>query len=430
MEYVEGGSLGDLIAGKNLTINDVLDIMIQICEGVREAHLQNIFHRDLKPSNILITRKWLVKIADFGLAKLREGTALTVEGTRMGTIQYMSPEQIRGNDFDERSDIFSLGVIFYELMTRQLPFPGKTFEGISFAILSQQPEPLKKFIPDVSDGLQSIVEQALAKAIEKRYQNIDSLLIGLEREKEDPLRTKTIPPPITKNKWRESISRLWRKTIPYRKYFVIAGIILTIIGFIADILGILGSFKPTVISISTVPKDVKVVLNGKFIGKTPIPDTSIQAGKVSLKFSKAGYVSIDTTIAVEKGINWMLMFTLKKATVPPSDFDSLKISSEPPRSANLIEQISKKKLDKTQPNSPQIIVEPPMFGKLNVLVKPFGSIYINRERRKQGTDVLYTESLPAGIYRLLVLHPEYGRWEEEINIKPNASLNLASTVVG
>jgi len=125
MEYVDGESLKEVLAREELQIPETLDLAIQICEGLSEAHRAGIVHRDLKPANILLDKKGRVKIADFGLARLAGATQLTSEGTVMGTPAYMSPEQVRGEPLEARSDIFSLGVVLYELLTRRLPFPGQ-----------------------------------------------------------------------------------------------------------------------------------------------------------------------------------------------------------------------------------------------------------------------------------------------------------------
>jgi serine/threonine protein kinase len=109
MEYVEGETLGDLIARKELSVDEILDIVIQICEGLSKAHEKLVLHRDIKPANILIDRDGRVRIVDFGLAKLRDGSKITIEGAMIGTVPYMSPEQAEGKELDQMSDIFSLG---------------------------------------------------------------------------------------------------------------------------------------------------------------------------------------------------------------------------------------------------------------------------------------------------------------------------------
>ena len=183
MEYVGGESLSRLLARREPAIHEVIDIALQIGEGLRSAHSQGIWHRDIKPDNILLDSEGRVKIVDFGLAKLRKVNRLTLQGTVMGTPPYMSPEQVLGEDVDQRADIFSLGVVLYEMIARQKPFKGETWEAISYAILHREPEPLARYRNNVSANLQRLIDKALDKNRASRYQNIESLLVDLKREK-------------------------------------------------------------------------------------------------------------------------------------------------------------------------------------------------------------------------------------------------------
>jgi serine/threonine-protein kinase len=125
MEYCEGRTLKQIIGKETLSIKKVLDIGIQICEGLTTAHKKEIVHRDIKSDNIMITKEGQVKIMDFGLAKLKGATKLTKTRSTLGTIAYMSPEQAQGEEVDQRSDIFSFGVVLYDLLTGHLPFEGE-----------------------------------------------------------------------------------------------------------------------------------------------------------------------------------------------------------------------------------------------------------------------------------------------------------------
>jgi serine/threonine protein kinase/Flp pilus assembly protein TadD len=183
MEYVEGKSLKELLKSKPLSLKEVLDIAIQIGEGLNAAHKKEIVHRDIKSDNLMLTNDGLVKIMDFGLAKLKGVNKLTKTGSTLGTMQYMSPEQAKGEEVDQRSDIFSFGVVLYELLTKQLPFEGEHPAAIIYSIINEQPQPLARYNNQVSSELERIVFKALAKDKEERYQHIDDLLADLKHEK-------------------------------------------------------------------------------------------------------------------------------------------------------------------------------------------------------------------------------------------------------
>jgi serine/threonine protein kinase/Flp pilus assembly protein TadD len=196
MEYVEGRTLKQIIEKEMLSIKKVLDIGIQICEGIAMAHEKGVIHRDIKSDNIMVTPRVQVKIMDFGLAKLKGATKLTSTGSTLGTAAYMSPEQAQGEEVDQRTDIFSFGVVLYELLTRQLPFQGDHEAAVLYSIINEQPQPVARFNNKVSQDLERIVSKALAKDKEERYQHIDDVLADLRREKKslEYVKTTQIPP--------------------------------------------------------------------------------------------------------------------------------------------------------------------------------------------------------------------------------------------
>ena len=181
MEYVEGKSVKELIKGKPLSIKEILNISIQIAEGLNTAHKKGIVHRDIKSDNIMLTNEGLVKIMDFGLAKLKGATKLTTMGLTLGTLAYMSPEQVQGIELDQRSDMFSFGVVLYEMITGQLPFKGEHEAAVIYSILNEAPEPLERYKADLPQGLQGVVNKALEKNREMRYQQIDELQVDFKK---------------------------------------------------------------------------------------------------------------------------------------------------------------------------------------------------------------------------------------------------------
>jgi serine/threonine protein kinase/tetratricopeptide (TPR) repeat protein len=183
MEYLEGGSLKAHMGKRDLSIKEILDLAIQIGEGLSAAHERGVVHRDIKPDNIMLTAKGLPKIMDFGLAKLKGATKVTKTGTTLGTLQYMSPEQAGGREVDQRSDIFSFGVILYEMVAGRLPFCGEYEAAIINSILNETPEPVARYKADIPDGVQRIVDRALEKDVGERYQHADDLVAELKHEK-------------------------------------------------------------------------------------------------------------------------------------------------------------------------------------------------------------------------------------------------------
>jgi tetratricopeptide (TPR) repeat protein len=180
MEYLAGADLGALLEkGEQIPLMQKLNYAIQICRGLSFSHSHGIIHRDIKPGNIRITGTGKVKIMDFGIAK-PESSNLTRTGALIGTPFYMSPEQIQGKKVDKRSDIFSFGVLFYELLTSQKPFPGAEPTSVMYKIVHEEPEQIDDSLIDYRNGLRDIVLKTLAKDPDKRYQDLAEVADQLE----------------------------------------------------------------------------------------------------------------------------------------------------------------------------------------------------------------------------------------------------------
>ncbi len=198
LEYIDGRSLGEMISQRidhpgddsahrvpaTFSLSQILDQVIQIAEGLSAAHANEIVHRDIKPGNVMVTAAGRVKLMDFGLVKMRDVSLLTKEGTTLGTVPYMSPEQARGEDVDHRTDIWSLGVLFYEMIVGHRPFRSDYEQALIYLIINEDPEPMQKHAPDVSPDLVRIVNRMLEKNKEDRYGSAAELLSDLKKYRE------------------------------------------------------------------------------------------------------------------------------------------------------------------------------------------------------------------------------------------------------
>ncbi len=184
MAYYEGDSLKHRVEQGPMPVDKALDIGIQIAEGLARAHERGIVHRDIKPANIMITDRDMVKIVDFGLAKLAGKTKITKEGTTLGTIDHMSPEQTRGDEVDHRSDIWSLGVVLYEMLTGRAPFRGEYDQAVIYSILNEEPMPVTAVRADAPAEVDQIISRALAKNPDERFRQVSAFLDELQSLKD------------------------------------------------------------------------------------------------------------------------------------------------------------------------------------------------------------------------------------------------------
>ncbi|MCK4409720.1 MAG: serine/threonine protein kinase, partial [Candidatus Eisenbacteria sp.] len=179
MACIEGTTLKDRITAGALDLSEALDIAAQVADGLGAAHEKGIVHRDIKPENLVVTPEGRVKIMDFGLAKLAEATRLTKPGSTVGTIAYMSPEQARGQEADHRADIWSLGIVLYEMATGQRPFQGTDTQAVVYSILNDRPPPLPGLLSDAPAELEELLNCCLAKEADDRFQTAGELAVAL-----------------------------------------------------------------------------------------------------------------------------------------------------------------------------------------------------------------------------------------------------------
>ncbi len=188
MEFVEGKTIRETIQQGPMKIDTAVGYAIQIAEALEEAHGKGIVHRDIKADNIMINSGNQIKVMDFGLAKLKGSLKLTRTSSTVGTLAYMAPEQIQGGEVDPRSDIFALGVLFYEMLSGHLPFRGEHEAAMMYSIINEDPQPIQKYRDDISSELDHILNRALEKNPEERYQTVKEMAIDLRRAKKDSTR--------------------------------------------------------------------------------------------------------------------------------------------------------------------------------------------------------------------------------------------------
>jgi len=210
MEYIDGETVKEKIKERPLPIAEVVNIAIAVAEGLSKAHEKGIVHRDIKSDNVMISKDGVVKIMDFGLAEIAGRSRVTKEGMTVGTTAYMSPEQALGEKLDQRTDIWSLGVVMYEMVTGRLPFPGDYEQAILYRVLNEEPEPITSLRSNVPMELERIVKKAMQKNRDERYQRVEDTVVDVQSLKKESesriLETRPAKAPTRKKKLRYILS--------------------------------------------------------------------------------------------------------------------------------------------------------------------------------------------------------------------------------
>ncbi|MFH0730444.1 MAG: serine/threonine-protein kinase [Pseudomonadota bacterium] len=309
MEFLDGRPLDEILREKALPLKELMNIGIQVAQSLDYAHGQGIVHRDIKPSNIMLTSEGSVKLTDFGIARIEDPAAaqLTQAGEILGTPSYMSPEQVRGQTVDRRSDIYSLGVILYEISTGRRPFTGKSIASIFNAITSETPQDPMAVEPFVARGgskaLSELIVKCLSKAPEDRFQSGKILAQALSTcliEAEPAGKAENTLPP------KKSGKTAW--------YAVLAGCILAaIIGFYwfqsirkvpAPLPTPIIEPKPvtpaqlSALNVSSNPASAQVFIDGSFRGNTPLK-LDLPIGKYEVRVSLADYYEYEAQVQLK-----------------------------------------------------------------------------------------------------------------------------------
>lgn len=281
MEFVEGRPLSDLIREGRLSYEKILDLALQIAEALAYAHKKGIIHRDIKPSNILVSAEGKVKLTDFGIARIEDPSVThhTQAGEILGTPAYMSPEQVMGRTPDGRSDIFSFGVVLYEMTTGQRPFSGNNLAAIFQSIIQHRPAEPNKLNPEVPEDLSSLIMKCLEKDPGDRFQDAEELVEALKG-----LRASTVAP-VTTSKF----------GVP--RFLIPLLIILILLGGGVFFLWQKNHSPPpatpvveatSVLDVKSVPIGAQVFVDGEFKGRAPI-SLKLPAGKHEVRLTLADY---------------------------------------------------------------------------------------------------------------------------------------------
>ena len=347
MEYVSGEDLkssltrmGPLSAGKTVFLAK------QICEGLAEAHKLGVVHRDLKPQNIMIDRGGNIRIMDFGIARSVQAKGVTATGMIIGTPEYMAPEQVEGKDVDQRSDIYSLGVILFELLTGTVPFEGDTPITVAIKHLREDaPEP-KTINANIPDDMNKVVLKCLEKDRTKRYKSVEELLSELDKiEKGVPITDRIVPDkkptPVGETPFFGDYTRekpkIKKYLIPVFVLIAVGILVIALIKFVPLQKSSESPLPPSAppaqegkLVVNSVPPGAEVYIDGTRLGITPL-NSSLSPGKHSLRIEKSGYREKEEEIEIASAQTAEKKYTLDRlqAKIQPARKFNMKISTIP-----------------------------------------------------------------------------------------------------
>ncbi len=335
MEYVEGGTLEDLILEGPIDWQEALPLTKQMLEALGHAHGAEVIHRDVKPQNVMLSVEQRVKVTDFGLAKVHRGDSrATVTQGVHGTLNYMSPEQVKGSaDLDHRSDLYSLGMTVYEMLAGELPFDEDSdeFAQMRRIVEEELPRP-DELNPEVPDGISTLVMRALEKNPDDRFQSAEEMREAFEafgeNHREPPARGASTPEPPSSD-LRTTSPQEETSSDDGTRWAIVAGLAVVAFLLVGIILWLIAgedgpSPSRTQLSVSSEPSGARVILDGDPIGTTPLSDTTIKGDLARIRVQRAGYVPTDTLAQLEDRQAVDLTLPLSRIST------SLSIKTDPP----------------------------------------------------------------------------------------------------
>ncbi|MFT5142242.1 MAG: serine/threonine protein kinase [Rhodothermales bacterium] len=403
MEYVEGGDLSDVLTGQPLPLERTLDIVKQLLKAIRRAHEAGVIHRDIKPQNIMVASTGEVKVTDFGLAKLRHADmASTMTQGVVGTLYYMSPEQIRGEELDGRTDLWAIGVVLFEMLVGKRPFTAEYEAGVMYALLSMDVPIPDEVLVTLPAGLSGIVAKALSKDREERFSSASEMLSAIE-EIENPGSVQAQPAEHAPVAPERSSSTKWLGV----GMALGAIAIVALAGYLLLPRFLAAEAPPRTVSLDTIPPGADVLVNGASIGATPIANFRLDDGTDSLAVGlrMAGFVNMDTVLS--SGGTHQLALDVEFVPEDPVQRQPATAVETSPTSTDPVRPSSRS--DASVPSSRVAV------GSVDLLVEPSAGATVRIDGGESHQPGIM--ELPAGKHTVRFTSPAYGQIEETIDIK-------------